>query len=130
MNNSCEKLFPVAKVITELKKALPWLQKYEVIYQSTGLKHHIIKRHPDCIQYIDKIKDILENPSYIGSSPKEAGKSFEVVTTLEENFQVCVKLDLSKNYLFVSTFYMITNAKLKHRIKSGRFIELIDKKID
>lgn len=37
----------------------------------------ILKKHPECTQYINKLSEIIQNPNYIGINPNEKGKSFE-----------------------------------------------------
>ena len=36
------------------------------IYISHGFSVHIKKRHPNCIHYVERIPEIIENPDYIG----------------------------------------------------------------
>ena len=43
------------------------------IYKASGLDKHVANRHPDCIAYIKRISEIIENPDYVGKSPKEQG---------------------------------------------------------
>lgn len=89
------------------------------IMQSTGLKVHIRKHHPDIVAFIDLIPGIIENPDYIGHNPREM-HSVELVKRLEKNLMVCVKLDCEKDYLYVASLYDITDSKIENRIKSGR----------
>ena len=90
------------------------------IYQSTGLAKHIASRHPGCEQYVNTIPFIIQNPDYIGISPREKHVSFELVKVMDDNVQIGIKLDLSGRYYYVATLYTITDAKLKHRLASGR----------
>lgn len=50
---------------------LPYEIQFPTIYQSEGLKKHIQKRHPDCVQYIELIPQIIASPDYIGVNPNE-----------------------------------------------------------
>lgn len=93
---------------------------YEFIYKSDGLIKHIEKRHPDCIEYLDLLPQIIENPDFIGINPNEDVKSFELVKVINKNIQIGIKLDTKNNYLYVATLHTITDSRLKHRIKSGR----------
>ncbi len=92
----------------------------KTIYQSPGLAKHILKRHPECLQYMDMIPSILSSPDYIGINPNESGVSFELVKILSENVQIGIKLDSKADYLYVATLHTITEAKLRHGISNGR----------
>lgn len=105
---------------------LPYEIKHSAIYQSAGLKKHILKRHPDCMQYFDLIPQIISFPDYIGVNPNEQNISFELVKCISENVQIGIKLDAKENYLYVATLHTITDAKLKHGIQNGR-LKKIDK---
>lgn len=106
---------------------LPYNIKSSNIYQSNGLKKHIIKRHPDCIKYLDLIPCIIATPDYIGVNPNEKATSFELIKCISENVQIGIKLDAKDNYLYVATLHTITNSKLKHCIQNGR-LKQFDKK--
>ena len=90
------------------------------IYKSSGLKKHIVKRHPDCTQYIRYISDIISSPDYIGVNPNGSGTSFELIKTYSDNVQIGIKLDVKDNYFYVATLHTVTNAKISSRLKSGR----------
>ncbi len=92
------------------------------IYQSNGLSKHILKRHPARIGDIDLIPTIIAEPDYIGKNPKEP-QSIELVKCLEDDLMVCVKLDVKHNYLYVASFFEISEAKLANRITSGRLVK-------
>lgn len=99
---------------------LPYNLNYIEIYQSFGLPKHIQKRHPDCLQFVSLIPEIISSPDYIGVNPNEKGVSFELVKVLSENVQIGIKLDTKDDYLYVATLHPITEAKLKHGIANGR----------
>jgi hypothetical protein len=90
------------------------------IYQSDGLEKHIQKRHPECVEYLDNIPDVISNPDYVGKSPRENANSIELIKVLEKNITIGIKLDTVENYYYVATLYAITDSKLQARIKSGR----------
>lgn len=117
MNN---RLFPVGNYNELFNSYLPYEIKNTTIYQSEGLKKHIIKRHPDCMQYIEMIPQIISSPDYIGVNPNEIDQSFELVKCISENVQIGIKLDAKDNYLYVATLHTITDSKLSHGIKNGR----------
>lgn len=106
---------------------LPYEIQFPTIYQSEGLKKHIQKRHPDCVQYIGLIPQIIASPDYIGVNPNEKNISFELVKCISHNVQIGIKLDAKDNYLYVATLHTITNSKLRHRIQNGRLKKLTNK---
>lgn len=95
---------------------LPWEITHEIIYQSPGLAKHILKRHPECLKYMNMIPSIISSPDYIGVNPNEGGTSFELVKVLSENVQIGIKLDARADYMYVATLHTITESKLKHGI--------------
>lgn len=115
-----KKLIAVGPYNKSFNSYLPYEIEYPAIYQSEGLKKHILKRHPNCMQYIDLIPQIISSPDYIGVNPNEQGTSFELVKCISDNVQVGIKLDAKENYLYVATLHTITDSKLKHGIQNGR----------
>jgi len=91
-----------------------------------GFPKHIKKRHENCLHYIPDIPDIIANPDYVGINPNEPD-SVEYVKLYNENILVSVYLCKAKeeDYLFVSSLYDISNAKLSNRINSGRLKKYI-----
>ncbi|MCM1088280.1 MAG: hypothetical protein NC419_08990 [Muribaculaceae bacterium] len=114
------KLTIVGKYDEKFNAYLPYNIKSSDIYQSSGLEKHILKRHPDCIKYLELIPCILANPDYIGVNPNEKHISFEIVKCISENIQLGIKLDSKDTYLYVATLHTITASKLKHGIQNGR----------
>lgn len=120
MNNLNNKLFPVALFNSSFNKYLPTQLANTMIYQSVGLEKHILKRHPECIEYLKYLTFIINHPDYIGVNPNEPGTSFELVKIFDKNIQIGIKLDIKDDYLYVATLHSITNAKLQHGITNGR----------
>lgn len=89
------------------------------IVQSEGLQKHILKRHPNCIIYLDKIKEILQFPDYVGNNPKETN-SFELVKCYDDNILIGIKMDVKNNHYYVATLFDINQSKIDNRIYSGR----------
>lgn len=89
------------------------------IYQSDGLEKHLLKHHPDEIELMNDIEDVINSPDYIGKNPKEP-ESVELVKIMCQNVMVCVKLDSVNNYLYVASVFSINQSKLTNRVKSGR----------
>lgn len=89
------------------------------IIQSEGLAKHIIKRHPNCIKYINNISDIISSPDYIGINPNEP-QSIELVKKYDKHILIGIKLDLVQAHLYVASLYDIKESKIMRRLKSGR----------
>ena len=89
------------------------------IVQSEGLEKHIVKRHPNCLQYLNKIGEIISTPDYIGVNPKECG-SFELIKQYDNNILVGIKLDIKNNYYYIATLHDIKQSKIENRLYSGR----------
>lgn len=117
MKNKIEPIIKTPKILSDYYS---FISEYDYIYKSGGLIKHIEKRHPECSQYLKLLPDIINAPDYIGVNPNENVKSFELVKIFDSNIQIGIKLDIKNNYLFVATLHTITDAKLNHRIASGR----------
>ena len=117
--NSHDNLFPVGIYNSLFNKILSITLPCGKIYQSGGLHKNISNRHPDCLKYLNSIPDIIDSPDYIGINPHEA-KSIELVKKYDSNILVGIKLDLSKNYLYVASLYEISDAKVNRRLHGGR----------
>ena len=103
-------------VNTVLGTNLPTLK----IYQSEGLKTHLLKRkHYDCLKHLPDIPEIIANPDYIGVNPKEPN-SVEFIKVYDKNISVGVKVDASGDYLYVATMYSVQASKIGRRLHSGR----------
>lgn len=118
----------VGKYDTKFNDILGLNYKEYDIVRSKGLLTHLIKRkHYIAAKYIDYVSDIILNPDYIGFNNKEENKSIELVKRLAHNVFISVKLDKSKNQLYVATMITLTDSKLESYIKSGRLKEVVDK---
>ena len=114
------KLFPIAPFNKLINKHLDYEFDYDYIYQSSGLEKHILKRHPECTDYLQHLPFIINYPDYIGINPNESGPSFELVKVFDKNIQIGIKLDVKDDYLYVATLHSITNGKLQHGLENGR----------
>jgi len=92
------------------------------IVQSDGLPVHMKKsKHCNCLKYIDRIPEIIDNPDYIGINPNESrGKSIELIKRYEDNILLGIKVDESFGNLYVSTLHDINESKIERRLFSGR----------
>lgn len=115
-----DKIFPVAPFNKLINQHLSYEFEYDYIYQSSGLEKHILKRHPECAEYLQYLSFIINHPDYIGINPNEPGASFELVKVFDKNIQIGIKLDVKDDYLYVATLHSITNGKLQHGIENGR----------
>lgn len=89
------------------------------IMQSEGLEKHVSKRHPSCLKYLSKIREIISSPDYVGINPKEHG-SFELIKQYDDNVLIGIKLDIKNSYYYVATLHDIKQSKINNRIFSGR----------
>lgn len=115
-----DKVFPIAPFNQIINEHLPYNLDYNYICQSSGLKKHVEKRHPECVEYLQYLPFIIAHPDYIGINPNELGTSFELVKVFDKNIQIGIKLDVKDDYLYVATLHSITNGKLQHGIENGR----------
>lgn len=125
-NGMKDKIFQIAPFNKLFNEYLPHKIQYDYIYQSSGLEKHILKRHPECVEYLQYIPFIINHPDYIGINPNESGTSFELVKVFDKNIQIGIKLDIKDNYLYVATLHTITNGKLQHGLENGR-LKIFDK---
>lgn len=119
MNN----IYPVAPFNKTFNKYLTCEFNHDYIYQSAGLEKHILKRHPKCVEYLQYLPFIIQNPDYIGVNPNETGASFELIKVFDKNIQIGIKLDIKGDYLYVATLHSITRGKLQHGLENGRLKE-------
>lgn len=110
------------KITNELNINLP----NDDINMYPGFKKHVKKRHPDCMKYISYIPDIINNPDYIGVHPNEPD-SVELVKVFDKNILLSINLSTKtdEKYLFISSIYDISQAKLNNRLNSKRLKKII-----
>ncbi len=97
------------------------------IYQSKGLKAHMLKRkHYKAAKYIDAIPDILSFPDYIGLSKCNDDYSIEYVKCFADNMRVVVKIDPKDDTLYVATMFELPKKKLDRFLYSGRLKKVFD----
>ena len=119
-----KKLIPVGEYNQQFNNLLNIEITQTQIFRSEGLGTHLIKRnHLDCLQYLDRISDIIKDPDYIGINPNEKDSSIELVKQYEDNVLIGIKVDNSADILYVSTMYTVQQSKLERRIHSGRLIK-------
>ena len=99
-------------------------KEYEIV-RSKGLPSHMIKRKHFCaLKHIDDIKDIVNNPDYIGYDSKEENKSILFIKKFETNILLTCKVDIDNDRLYVATVYEKEDKKIQRWLHSGRIIAL------
>ena len=91
------------------------------VYQSPGLRTHILKHHPSRLNDMPLISSIIQSPDYIGHNPSHPD-SIELVKVFQDNLMLCIKLDQQNQRLYVATFFEITTSKLQSRLNTGRLV--------
>lgn len=90
---------------------------------------HIYKRHPECMQYLSKIPEIISCPDFVGTNSDEPD-SIEFVKIYDKNILLAVKLDIDHNYLYVASLFDISQGKIERRLFTGRLKRLLPGALD
>jgi hypothetical protein len=100
------------------------------IYASPGVIKHIRKKHGKHLgkkilgNIIEYMKEIIENPDYIGVYKlTNNGIYIELIKKAETNILIGIDINDKRDYIYVSTMYPITNGKINNRLYSGKLIE-------
>lgn len=100
----------------------------EIEYSKNGLKRHLEKRkHYDVLKYLNHIKDIIENPDYVGLNTNGNKMALEYVKCYKKNILLVLKINRTKDKFFIISMYSINDYKLNNRKFSGR-LRKVDKK--
>lgn len=102
--------------------------KYDgTVYMNYGVIKHVLKKHKsqlskqNIFDILGCIKMTIKNPDYIGSHPYKPNISLELIKYVHgNNILVAIEFDDKFEYLYVSSMYPITKAKLESRIHSKR----------
>ena len=107
----------VAKLSADIIKLFDLNFKSKNIYIGGTNKKHIKKRHKkEFDKYVDKLPEIIKEPTYIGVHPKQGG--IEFIKKYKENVLVAVRA--SKNdVLYVRSIYFITQSKIDKYLEEG-----------
>ena len=120
-----EEMLVVGKYKTEWSERLELEIEEQEIYMANGLKIHVARRHPECLDYLDLIPEIIKAPDFIGVNPREkVGQSIELVKRCDPNILIGIKLDIKNNYLYVATLHEIREARINRQLYSGRLKEV------
>ncbi|MHC1748212.1 MAG: hypothetical protein AB9856_07470 [Cellulosilyticaceae bacterium] len=117
--NPKQKLFKVGEYNQKFNDLLSCTLPVVDIMQSVGLEVHIRNRHPNCVNYIGKIGEIIEAPDYVGINKKEPS-SIELVKKYDDHILIAIKLDKDSNGLYVASLYEVKDSKISKRLHSGR----------
>ena len=100
----------------------------EIEYSKHGLKRHLEKRkHYDVLKYIDNIREIIEDPDYVGINTNGNKLALEYVKCYKKNILLALKVNKTKDKFFVVSMYSINDFKLNSRKFSGR-LKKVDKR--
>jgi|SRR6056297_1870136 len=107
----------VGKLNTNIINLLNLKMDPQCIYIGGTNKKHIRKKHNNEFeQYIEKLPEIIREPTYIGVHPKRGG--IEFIKKYKENVLVAVRVS-QKKVLYVRSIYCITEDKVKRYLKEG-----------
>ena len=100
------------------------------VYAAPGVIKHIIKNHDDKLSeavlndLLGTMKNILNNPDYVGCDPKKIGTSLELIKWIDDNILLALKFDITENYIYVASIYPVTESKIENRLYSNRIVKL------
>lgn len=110
-----------------------------IVYAAPGILKHINKHKTKFSQkekdeLIETMKEIFNNPDYMGEHPQKIGKSLEIIKKIDNNLLLSIEIDKKFEYNYVSSMYVITEAKLNKRIQNNRVTKIdryrtIDKEV-
>lgn len=74
------------------------------------------------------MKEILENPDYIGIYNNKGGQTaIEFIKKMYTNLLLGIEIDEENKYIYVSTMYPIAERKISNKLYSGKLIEFSGK---
>lgn len=115
------------KYISSINDLLGLSIKPQPIYQSKGLKTHMLKsKHYIALKYIDKISEILEKPDYIGVDRTSESPSIIYIKIYDHNIQLVVKTDSNTKQLYIATMYDLPRKKLDRMLYANKVLKVID----
>ncbi|MBS4761810.1 hypothetical protein KG089_03670 [Carnobacteriaceae bacterium zg-ZUI252] len=95
-----------------------------ILNKENLVKHMIKSNHANCLQYVDKIPEIISTPDYIGRNKNINGKSLEVIKIYLDNLLLAIKYDSKRDYYYIASLYDVTQSKLDHMINNNRVRKL------
>jgi len=107
----------VGKLKVEIIEMLELPYENRDIFIGGTNKKHIRKKHrKEFDNYLDRIPEIIENPTYVGVHPARGG--IEFIKKYDENIMVAVQAS-KKDVLYVRSMYIITEDKVKRYLEKG-----------
>ena len=92
------------------------IKSKNIFIGGTNKKHIKNKHKQEFDKYIDKLPEIIKEPTYVGVHPKQGG--IEFIKEYKENVLVAVRA--SKNdVLYVRSIYFITQSKIDKYLEEG-----------
>lgn len=100
------------------------------LYAAPGVIKHIQKHlykfsNKEKLDILKTMKDVFNNPDYIGEHPKKIGKSLEIIKKIDNNILLSIEIDNKDGYNYISSMYPITDSKLKKRIQANRISNFV-----
>jgi hypothetical protein len=87
-----DKLLLVGEYKAEWSKVLNLEIEEQEIYMARGLRTHVERRHPNCLEYLNLISDVIRYPDFIGVNPREiSNQSIELIKQYNSNSTFAVE---------------------------------------
>ncbi|MFW6229882.1 MAG: PBECR2 nuclease fold domain-containing protein [Halanaerobium sp.] len=106
--------------VGELKEEI--IELFNLPFKNTDIyiggtnKKHIRKKHKkEFDKYLDKLPEIINNPTYVGVYPSQGG--IEFIKKYEDNVMVAVRAS-KKDVLYVRSVYCITEDKVERYLEN------------
>lgn len=117
IRKNCSSKDFIGKLNIDIIKLLDLEDGPQNIYIGGTNKKHIKEKHrKEFDKYIDKLPEIINDPTYVGVHPSQGGVEF--IKRFDENVLVAVRA--SKNeVLYVRSIYCITESKIDKYTKEG-----------
>ena len=126
MANNLDKYVAIGEIDKQIAEQVGFF--YEgTIYMAPGVKKHIKKRHghelsESILSDLEKyIQLVVTEPDYVGAHPTKGGDTMEFIKEFSPNILVSIAIDIKNNYIYVSSLYPITDAKLVKGLENNRF---------
>lgn len=90
------------------------------VYMGDSNREHIRRRHPyEYERYLSDIKMIIENPDYVGQSPKDGSILFVKLYEIHgEYIRVAVRITATGKY-YAKTLHMLSTCNAERYIEKG-----------
>ncbi len=107
----------VGKLNTDVINLLNLKFETQNIYIGGTNKKHIREKHKkEFDKYMDRLPEIINNPTYVGVHPSWGG--IEFIKRYDENVLIAVRAS-KKDVLYVRSIYCITESKIEKYLNAG-----------